>query len=67
MLVASDDEFAFIKSLGGSAANGMILTLIIPICFMFCMTISMDRVWSLYNTLQVQATLLYVVSLVSPS
>mgnify|MGYP000925331417 CR=1 FL=1 len=37
-----------IMTMGESCKNSMLFTLIIPFCFMIFMSVSMDRVWSLY-------------------
>ena len=44
-----------IDDIGDSASSTMILTLVIPFVLMILKFISMERVWSLYNMLQVQA------------
>ena len=36
----------------------MIFTLVIPFAFMIFMSVSMERVWSLYNTMQLMANIL---------
>ena len=45
-------------SLGESSKNSMIFTLVIPFLFMIFMSVSMDRVWSLYLMLQIVSNLL---------
>ena len=35
----------------------MIFTLVIPFAFMIFMSVSMDRVWSLYNTMQLMSNI----------
>ena len=55
--MASEDEFKSIQSLGEGAQNSMIFTLIVPFCFMVFMSVSMNRVWALYNLLQLISNL----------
>ena len=45
-------------SLGESSKNSMILTLVVPFLFMVFMSVSMDRVWSLYLMLQIISNLM---------
>lgn len=45
----------------------MIFTLIVPVGFMLFMTMSMNRVWSLYLMLQVTSSLLLFDSLLIPA
>ena len=49
--LGSQEEFKSIVSLGNSAFNGLLISLIIPFCFMIFMSVSMNKVWSLYNLL----------------
>ena len=42
-----------IMNLGEYSENSMLLTLIIPFCFMVFMSVSMDSVWSMYLMLQI--------------
>jgi len=44
-------------SIAGTTEGSMLFTLIVPFCFMVFMSMSMDRVWGLYNMLQVQSNL----------
>ena len=44
--------------MGNSAKGSMLLTLIVPLCFTLFMSVSMDRVWGLYNMLQIECNLL---------
>ena len=44
----SASEFSSINSIGSSASNSMIFTLVIPFGFMIFMSVSMNRVWSMY-------------------
>ena len=44
--------------MGSSASSSMLLTLIIPFCFMLFMSASMDRVWSFYNMLQLSTNIM---------
>ena len=46
MVKASDAEY--IMSMGDSAKNSMMISLVIPFAFMVFMSCSMDRVWSMY-------------------
>ena len=43
-----DKEANTLLNVGESTKNSMLLTLIIPFVFMLFMSVSMDRVWSLY-------------------
>ena len=54
----SDSDFKNIQNIGSSAKGSMLLTLIIPLCFMLFVSVSMDRVWGLYNMLQIECNLL---------
>ena len=47
-LAKSDKEAAMIMNIGSSTKESMMLTLSIPFIFMIFMTLSMNRVWSLY-------------------
>ena len=47
-LAKSDEEAAMIMNIGSSTKDSMMLTLVIPFIFMIFMTLSMNRVWSLY-------------------
>ena len=38
--------------MGSDSQNAMLLTLIIPFCFMLFMSFSMNKVWTLYNMMQ---------------
>ena len=51
--VASLEDFQQIVSMGSGASNSMLFTLIVPFCFMLFMSVSMNRVWSIYNMLQI--------------
>ena len=44
----SEEEYRSLSKMGGQAQNSMIFTLIVPFCFMVFMSVSMNRVWSLY-------------------
>ena len=48
----SEEDFIQIQAMGSSASGSMIFTLIVPFCFMLFMSFSMNRVWALYNMLQ---------------
>ena len=50
--MASDEDYQFVTSIGTGAENAMITTLVIPFAFMVLMSVSMNRVWALYNMLQ---------------
>jgi hypothetical protein len=63
----SQDEYESILSLGKSAMNGMLLTLIIPFCFMIFMSVSMNKVWSLYNLLQLISNIINYKTLKIPA
>ena len=47
----SDADFKNIQNMGNSAKGSMLLTLIVPLCFTLFMSVSMNRVWGLYNML----------------
>mmetsp|Transcript_2427 Transcript_2427/g.3710 ORF Transcript_2427/g.3710 Transcript_2427/m.3710 type:complete len:159 (-) Transcript_2427:1666-2142(-) len=47
----SEEDFEEITSMGSSTQSSMLLTLIIPFAFMVFMSVSMNRVWGLYNML----------------
>ena len=53
--VLSDEDLQIMQQIASSASKSMIFTLVIPFCFMIFMSISIERVWSLYNTLQLMA------------
>ena len=52
-MASSKEDAQSIDSIGNSAQNSMILTLVIPFVFMCFMSMSMKRVWLLYNMLQI--------------
>jgi len=54
---ASAKEIKAVEQLADSAQASMIFTLVVPFCFMLFMSCSMDRVWGLYNMLQVQSNI----------
>ena len=47
-LAKDEEDSKAILNMGQNTKNSMLLTLIIPFCFMLFMSVSMDRVWSLY-------------------
>jgi hypothetical protein len=47
----SQEEFEYVESIGQNIVNGMLLTLVIPLVFNIFMSVSMNKVWSLYNLL----------------
>ena len=47
-LAKSEEEAAMIMNIATSTKDSMMLTLVVPFFFMIFMTLSMDRVWSLY-------------------
>jgi hypothetical protein len=50
-LAASEEDYQEILSLGDSASKSMLLTLVVPLLFMVFMSVSMERVWAVYNML----------------
>ena len=50
--MASEEDFEQVTGLGAGAENSMIFTLVVPFAFMVIMSVSMHRVWALYNMLQ---------------
>jgi hypothetical protein len=50
--MASEADFIQIQSMGSSSSNALLLTLIVPFCFMIFMSFSMNKVWVLYNMMQ---------------
>ena len=52
---ASAADYDSLAQLADTAQSTMLLTLIVPILFTMFMSLSMDRVWGLYNMLQVQS------------
>ena len=57
-LAKSESEAYALLSLGENTKNSMLLTLIIPFGFMLFMSVSMNRVWSLYLMLQLTCNLM---------
>ena len=53
--------------MGNSASNSMLFTLIVPFCFMVFMSVSMNRVWALYNMLQIMSNLKNYMMLIIPA
>ena len=53
----SQEDFQAIVSLGSGAQNSLLFSLIIPFLFMVFMSASMNRVWALYNLLQLISNL----------
>ena len=51
-LAASEEDYQEILSMRDSASKSMLLTLVVPLCFMVFMSVSMERVWAVYNMLQ---------------
>ena len=51
-LAASEEDYKEFLSMGDSASKSMMLTLVVPLCFMVFMSVSMERVWAVYNMLQ---------------
>jgi hypothetical protein len=49
--MANEDDYQFVSSIGTGASNGMVFTLVLPFAFMVLMSVSMNRVWALYNML----------------
>ena len=49
--MASEEDYEIVWGLGSGAENGMIFTLVVPFLFMIIMSVSMNRVWALYNML----------------
>ena len=47
----SEEAFKQMEAMGAGAEEGMLFTLIVPFCFMVFMSVSLDRVWGLYNML----------------
>jgi hypothetical protein len=66
-LFASKEDASNIKTLAAGAQNSMLITLIIPFCFMIFMSVSMDRVWSLYLMMQIVANISELQNFVIPS
>ena len=58
--MVNGDEVNQLMSLGESSKNSMILTLVIPFIFMVFMSVSMNRVWSLYLMLQIISNLMNI-------
>ena len=59
-LAKSNEEAQQLLSLGNGVKDQMLLTLVIPFAFMLFMSVSMDRVWSLYLMLQVSSNLMNI-------
>ena len=57
-MAKSENEALTLLSLGENTKNSMLLTLIIPFGFMLFMSVSMNRVWSLYLMLQITCNLM---------
>jgi hypothetical protein len=49
--VKSSEDLVKIETIESSAQTSMVFTLIIPFAFMIFMSVAMERVWSLYNTM----------------
>ena len=50
--MSNEEDYQFVSSIDTGAENGMIFTLVLPFAFMVLMSVSMNRVWALYNVLQ---------------
>jgi hypothetical protein len=50
--MASEEDFLQVQGMGSDSQNAMLLTLIVPFCFMLFMSFSMNKVWALYNMMQ---------------
>ena len=64
---ASEEEFERIDGYGNNAKGSMIFSLIIPFCFMLFMSVSMNRVWGLYNMLQLESNFIMIGGLLIPA
>jgi hypothetical protein len=53
--------------LGTGASSSMLVTLIIPFCFMVFMSASMNRVWAMYNMMQILSNFLNYLTLSIPA
>lgn len=49
--MANEDDYQFVSTIGTGAQSGMVFTLVLPFAFMVLMSVSMNRVWALYNML----------------
>lgn len=56
-MVRSEAEARVLASVGGTASAMLLTTLIIPVIFMLFINFRMSLIWSLYNTMQVIATI----------
>ena len=54
------DDTELLMQLNQHSRSSMIFTLIIPFCFMIFMSVSMDRVWSMYLMLQITSNLMNI-------
>lgn len=52
------EDAGMIMSLGEGVKDSMLFTLVVPFCFMLFMSVSMDRVWSMYLMLQLTSNLM---------
>jgi hypothetical protein len=65
--MASAEDFEQVSTMGSAASNSMIMTLVIPLCFMVFMSASLDRVWSLYNMLQILSNMKNMLTMSIPA
>jgi hypothetical protein len=63
----SEKDYKLISNVGSSVENSMLITLLVPFCFMLFMSVSMEKVWSFYLMLQVVSNILNYQSLVIPA
>ena len=64
---ASEDDFKAVQSLGDSASGSMLFTLLVPFGFMLFMSMSMNRVWGMYNMVQLIANITNFKALLIPA
>ena len=48
---SSKDEEQKVDSMAGAAESSMIFSLVVPLAFMVFMSVSINRVWGMYNSL----------------
>ena len=56
--MTSVEDAGKIMAMGEQTKNSMLLTLFVPFGFMLFMSVSMDRVWSMYLMLQIVSNLM---------
>jgi hypothetical protein len=64
--VASQEDFIRLTRMGTTASSSLLLSLVLPLGISVFRSTSLERVWSFYNMVQIQGSLLWVLPIVYP-